>query len=90
MSKSLILAATLSLVALTGCQGTQTATESSVSPGMVNARCPQSGGPLREGCPTSSWDGETIGFCCPGCKAGFDRKTDAAKNAQLAAIKSAA
>ena len=90
MTKLIVLAATLSLVALTGCQGSQTATESAVSPGMVNARCPQSGGPLREGCPTSSWDGETIGFCCPGCKANFDRKTDDVKDAQLAAMKSAA
>ena len=88
MTKSIVLAAALSLIALTGCQGSQAVSQSSASPGMVNAKCPQSGGPLREGCPTSDWDGETIGFCCPGCKSNFDRRTDADKDAQLAAMKS--
>ena len=86
MIRTSLLAFTLCLLPLGGCQGTQDSGTSTVSPGMVNTKCPQSGGALREGCPTSTWDGETIGFCCPGCKSNFDRKSDADKDAQLAAI----
>ena len=87
-SISLIVIATLFSF---GCDSAQKQdqTASAVSPGMVNDACPISSRPLKTGCPTSTWDGVTLGFCCNGCKKRFDSMDVAQKNAEIAKVTSA-
>ena len=85
-SISLIVIATLFSF---GCDSAQKQdqTASAVSPGMVNDACPISSKPLKTGCPTSTWDGVTLGFCCNGCKKRFDSMDVAQKNAEVENLK---
>ncbi len=46
--------------------------------------CPFSGKPANPSY-TSTYNGKTVGFCCPNCKAKFDAMSDADKAARLAA-----
>ena len=91
MLKSTLIASALTFFVMAGCQNSEPTakTASAVSPGMVNSTCPMSGKALKEGCPTTTWDGETIGFCGPGCKASFDGQTPAEKDAEVAEMKNA-
>ena len=86
MIRAILLAPILTLLVVTGCANTQN-TESKASPGMVNSACPMSQKALSADCPKSTWDGVTLGFCGPGCKAAFDNQTPAEKNAEVAALK---
>ena len=49
---------------------------------MVNDACPISSKPLAAGCPTTTWDGVTLGFCCNGCKTRFEGQSAEAKTAE--------
>ena len=85
-SVSIILVAALFSI---GCESTQKQDQSSsASPGMVNDACPISSKPLAAGCPTTTWDGVTLGFCCNGCKNRFDGMTAAQKNAEIRKVTS--
>lgn len=56
----------------------------SASLGMMNDSCPMSGKKLATDCRKSTYDGSTVGFCGPGCKAHFDGMTDDEKKAYIA------
>ena len=85
-SVSIILVAALFSI---GCESTQKQDQSSsASPGMVNDACPISSKPLAAGCPTTTWDGVTLGFCCNGCKTRFEGQSAEAKTAEVDNLKS--
>ena len=46
---------------------------------MMNDSCGMSGRPVTTSSPQSNYNGETIGFCCNGCKAKFDSMDTQAK-----------
>ncbi|HOD82981.1 MAG: hypothetical protein BWX88_04310 [Planctomycetes bacterium ADurb.Bin126] len=50
----------------------------------VNDRCPIMGGKVNPKL-TRTFEGKTVGFCCPGCFPKWDNLTDAEKKAKLAA-----
>ena len=84
-SISIILFATLCSL---GCESAQKHDHAStVSPGIVNDACPISSKPLAAGCPTSTWDGVTLGFCCNGCKSRFDAQTPTEKTVEVDNLK---
>ena len=85
-SISLIVIATLFSF---GCDSAQKQdqTASATSPGMVNDACPMTSKTLKAGCPTTTWDGVTLGFCCNGCKSAFEAQTPAQKNAEVKNLK---
>ena len=87
MFKSISIFVVATLCSL-GCESTQKHDHAStVSPGIVNDACPISSRPLPEGCPTSTWDGTTLGFCCNGCKTRFDSQTSEEKTAEVDNLK---
>lgn len=49
------------------------------APGMVNSGCPFTGSPVGEGAATAEFEGQTVGFCCPGCKVRWDGWSDEQK-----------
>lgn len=69
-------------LALVGCSSTEKA-PSTAAPGMINSKCPYSGGPANADV-TSDIDRGKLGFCCAGCKSKFD-KADAKTKADLVA-----
>lgn len=88
MNKVMFIACALVLATAAGCSCySSTPKTTTTSPGMVNSTCPMSGKVLKEGCPTSMYKGDTVGFCGTGCKAAFDGKTDAEKSADVASMK---
>ena len=80
-----VLAFTLaaSALALVGCSSTEKTATTPAAPGMINSKCPYSGGPANAAM-TSDVSGGKIGFCCAGCKGKFD-KSDAKAQADLVA-----
>jgi hypothetical protein len=56
---------------------------SAESASVVNANCPMSGDPVKEGS-AAEFNGETIGFCCNDCISDWDGKSDEEKTAALA------
>lgn len=56
-----LAAACMSMVA--GCKSTQQHT----SMGVMNSKCPISGGALKDTSPTLDYKGGKVGFCCNGC-----------------------
>jgi hypothetical protein len=58
---------------------------------VVNVTCPIKGNAIDpEKVPaglTRQFKGETVGFCCPGCPAAWDKLSDAEKEAKLAAAR---
>ena len=86
MTRLTLLAPVFALILAAGCDNPKT-TETTVSPGMVNSTCPMSGKALSDDCPTTTWKGDTVGFCGPGCKTTFEGKTPAEKDAEVAKMK---
>ncbi len=66
--------------------GSNTATTmpSAVSMGIVNSNCPMTNEKIDPNGPTATWKGATIGFCCGGCVANWNKKSDAEKSAFVA------
>ena len=59
-------------------------------PAVVNTTCPIMGGdvhPAVTGNLYTIFDGQGVGFCCPGCKDKFDALSDTEKIKKLAAAK---
>ena len=56
---------------------------------LANKKCPIMGNPVVAGkvpaVLTREWKGQTIGFCCGGCPASWDKLTDQEKEAKLKA-----
>lgn len=53
----------------------------------VNTKCPVSGEEVKAGGATASYNGQTVGFCCPGCIGKFNAMSDADKAAALSKAK---
>lgn len=53
----------------------------------VNTKCPVSGEEVKAGGATVSYNGQTVGFCCPGCIGKFNAMSDADKAAALSKAK---
>ncbi|HZW06466.1 MAG TPA: hypothetical protein VFF65_05030 [Phycisphaerales bacterium] len=81
------LVASLALVAVAGlsaCNNAdKTASDSKMEAKAVNTKCPFSGGEAKQEI-TSTCHGQTVAFCCGGCKAKFD-KMDHAKQHEVMA-----
>ena len=71
-------------MAITGCNccQQQAADTKAVSMGAVNSACPISGRNV-EGGPLVDYNGAQVGLCCNGCVNGWDKKSDADKQAFL-------
>jgi hypothetical protein len=69
---------------LAGCQSGPKSTDTA-SPGMINDGCPFSGEPVSDGAPTAAWNGNTVGFCCPGCTKRWNGWSDEQKNGFVSA-----
>ncbi|MCC6661319.1 MAG: hypothetical protein IT437_10580 [Phycisphaerales bacterium] len=58
----------------------------------VNTVCPIEGGSFKQGsrdvAETRTWKGKTIGFCCDGCPAAFDKMSPADKDKVLSMAQS--
>lgn len=50
----------------------------------ANANCPMMGGEVDTEGEFSVFNGKKIGYCCEGCKEGFEKLTDEEKQAKLA------
>ena len=48
--------------------GTKPVAQEQIASGPVNAKCPIMGGTVDADGELASFNGKTIGFCCPGCK----------------------
>jgi YHS domain-containing protein len=51
----------------------------------VNTTCPI-GKEQVDSSVTSTFNGQTVGFCCANCKGKFDKMSDADKSAKLSAV----
>jgi len=52
--------------------------------GFVNANCPIAGNAIDVNLEAVDFDGNKIGFCCPGCKDGWNEMADADKEGFVA------
>lgn len=58
------------------------------SMGVVNTHCPmQPGSAVNPNAPTAEWQGQKVGFCCPGCANAWSKLSDAQKAERLANAK---
>ena len=80
----LCLCSTL-VLALSGCSSTGTTEksgDSGVSMGVVNDTCPvMTNNAVDPAVATADYNGQKVGFCCPGCESKWAAKTDAEKQA---------
>lgn len=53
----------------------------------VNTKCPVSGEALPPNAKTVSFNGQSVGLCCPGCEGKFSAMSDADKAAAVAKAK---
>ena len=70
----------LVLIAAVGCA----AKTEAEAPSVINANCPMMGEPVTADGGSSDFNGEAVGFCCPGCSKKFDALDDTEKTAKLA------
>lgn len=52
--------------------------------GMMNETCPVMNEPVDPDGPTVTYQGQTIGFCCPGCVDGWKNMSESQKQAFVA------
>ncbi|MCH2153155.1 MAG: hypothetical protein MK089_07410 [Phycisphaerales bacterium] len=62
-------------------------TSAQASLGIMNDTCPMSGRPVNNESPNASWNGQSVGFCCGGCKSRFEAADDNGKSEMLANAK---
>ena len=77
--------------ATTGCSNNDStelepATARPASMGMLNGSCPMTGAAVNPNADTATYEGHTIGFCCNGCRATWDGKSDAFKRGFVASL----
>ena len=84
----------IALLALGGCKSDdccgacETGEHSEASPAIfVNDTCPIGGEPVEADGGSASYKGSTVGFCCPGCKSGWDDMSEAEKDAFITKAK---
>ncbi len=73
---------TTALLVFAACSSTKHTTGNSSATAM-NSKCPVSGEELQSGSPTSTFDGQTVAFCCDKCKAKFDGMSPSEKKAKV-------
>ncbi|MFG0284723.1 MAG: hypothetical protein ACF8R7_09915 [Phycisphaerales bacterium JB039] len=83
--KCSVLVMAAALCAGTAAAQYQTQTQTNQKPAQaqkqaINATCPVSGNPIDAAAGTVEYGGHAIGFCCPGCVAGFQGWDEAKKN----------
>ncbi|MDX2131470.1 MAG: hypothetical protein SFY69_05420 [Planctomycetota bacterium] len=79
----------LALLPLAGCASTasKSGSQSRASAGMVNSKCPMvPDHPIKPGV-TTTYKGNTVGFCCNGCIPEWNSLSDAQRDALLAKAK---
>lgn len=72
--------AAIGLLTLAAC----TTNASAESPSVINATCPMMGDEVDAEGEVAEWNGETIGFCCEGCKPKFEALSPEEQAAKLA------
>lgn len=80
----------IALIALAGCQCDACAVDSDddASPAIfVNDTCPIGGEAVEADGGKAEYKGNTVGFCCPGCKGGWEDMSEADKDAFIAKAK---
>ncbi|MFI4872650.1 MAG: hypothetical protein ACIAQ0_05990 [Phycisphaerales bacterium JB058] len=79
----------IALLALGGCACDKCAVEGEeASPGMfVNETCPIGGEAVMAEGGKAEYKGNDVGFCCPGCKAGWEDMSEADKDAFITKAK---
>ena len=65
--------------------GTKPVAKEQLASGPVNAKCPIMGGTVDADGELASFNGKTIGFCCPGCKPKWEAWDTAKKVAFVSA-----
>lgn len=83
MKKIAIVLFSAAVLSLGACNSAETTEKAAAAPGMINSKCPYSGGTASDKM-TSQFEGKTVGFCCAGCKAKFDA-ADAKVKAEMVA-----
>lgn len=76
----------VAVLAMSGCKTESKPKAAAAPPGMMNTKCPFSGGAAKADV-TSTYNGQTIGFCCNNCKGKFDAMTDEKKKEMVAKAK---
>ena len=77
--RSAVVAAAFLLFA--ACQGTSHA--ASTGQAAMNTKCPMTGEDLEAASPTTYFHGKKVAFCCPKCIPGWNKLSDADKQAKL-------
>ena len=89
-TRSLMCLSAAALVAAVfcGCSNNKTAKVEAPAGAMTmaNTKCPYSGEAVNSKV-TSDYHGKQVGFCCAGCKARWDKATDAQRDAMLTKAK---
>jgi len=70
------------LLLFTACAGTGTSTGQAT----VNTKCPMSGEALGADACTTTFQGNTVGFCCNNCMSKWNGMTDADRKAKLTPV----
>ena len=87
--KILALCALLSgVIIVAGCSDTSapdTTQNSSTAEALaaINSHCPIMGNPVKDNGGRTTWNGDTIGFCCPKCIDEWDSLAEEEKQTQL-------
>ncbi|GAB5496548.1 MAG: hypothetical protein Phyf2KO_16280 [Phycisphaerales bacterium] len=82
----------VALLALAGCQCDACSTggdseADAQAAGFVNATCPVGGEAIAVDAGSADYNGNKVGFCCPGCKGGWNEMSDADKDQFIADAK---
>ena len=81
----------IALLAIAGCKCDACAVDDDhdgASPAMfVNDTCPIGGEAVEAEGGSASYKGNTVGFCCPGCKSGWEDMSEADKDSFIAKAK---
>lgn len=72
----------IGVAVLAGCSPTNSSTAATAP---VNTLCPIMGHEVAANGGSTTWNGQTIGFCCEGCLPKWDKLSDEDKAAKLAA-----
>lgn len=96
-SRFVLVLAAVAAAGLAGCQNNQKTEPAASSDGdanvrmvssnYVNTKCPMMGSPISGERTTVAYNGQRVGFCCPGCAGKWESLTDAQKAEKFAAAK---
>lgn len=90
LSFALVGAALAAVSVLSACHhstttsSTSTRSNNAVAMGAVNDKCPVSGAAVNKDIKTATFEGQSVGFCCPKCESRWNAMSTADKEAWLA------